>query len=86
MEVNESSKTSGMSLGRAGVGAAFLTVKQVLAQMDGLQEPFHPALGLGSRGFFSGTAVRAQRMGSRTARGTAQSTARRHPEVEGHPL
>lgn len=61
------------------MGAAFLTVKPVLVQRDGLRQPCHLALGLGSCGFFSGMAIKAGRMGSSRTTGPAQSIARRHP-------
>lgn len=60
------------------MGAAFLTVKQALVHRNGLHRPFHPALGLGSCGFISGMAVRAEMMGSAKTMGTQ--------EVEVHPL
>lgn len=68
-----------------GAGVAFLMIKQVLAQRDGPQKPFHPALGLGSQGFFSPMAPRTETMGSRRASGTAQPIARKHPGCGGSP-
>lgn len=72
MEVNESSKTSGMSLGRAGGGGRIPHRKASPGPQGWATPALPPALGLGSCTFTSGMAARAEMMGSTKPMGTQE--------------
>lgn len=67
-----------------GAGAAFLTVKPVLAQRDGLRTPRHPAPGLGAWG--PGMAIGQEGWGAAEQRAQPRQQAEGTQEVEAHPL